>query len=515
MRRLTGLVLLALLAFAAPAAAAPSLVTLGTFAQPTYATGARDDPRRVYVTERAGVVRVLVDGAVRTTPFLDLTSITLSTASERGLLSIAFARDYATSGRFYVYLTATAAAGTSGQGGDVQVREYRRSATDPDAADPASGRVLLSIPHAQASNHNGGQVEVGPDGKLWIATGDGGGGNNQYGHAQNPNSLLGKLIRFEPGGSPEILGRGLRNPWRFSFAPSGEIVIADVGQSRVEEVNVGVAGNYGWPCFEGSLPHLSDSGCNGASTKMPALEKTRGQGYCAITGGYVVRDPGLPTLRGRYLYGDFCASGLRSVDLSNPATDAPVGLSVSSLSSFGEDACGRILAVSLAGPVYRIVDGTATPCEAEPPLPTGWQTLTFVHSGQAMNVNGASSTPGAKIIQWPYAPEHVNSQWQFVHRGTQGFEIVNRLSGQCLDIWSESPGGLLQWPCDGGLGQRWEFHSVAADGSYSIIENVSSGLVINQSGATTAWGGDVIQWPQTPGALNERLVITPVQREDV
>jgi hypothetical protein len=305
------------------------------------------------------------------TPFLDLTSITLSDDEERGLLSAAFAPDYAASGRFYVYLTATAAAAASGTAGEIQVREYRRSATDPDTADPASGRLLLSIRHDQAANHNGGQLQFAPDGKLWLGTGDGGGGNDQFGHSQDPASLLGKLIRLDPAApAPEVPARGLRNPWRFSFAPDGRIVIADVGQSAYEEINVGLAANYGWPCREGAHDYLSDPGCDAVATADPVLEKTHsGDGFCSITGGYVVRDPGLPTLVGRYLYGDFCSDPLHSVDLGNLGGDAPVGLSVPDLSSFGEDACGRILVVSLAGPVYRLVDGAPSPCASTAPPP--------------------------------------------------------------------------------------------------------------------------------------------------
>ena len=166
-------------------------------------------------------------------------------------------------------------------------------------------------------------MQIGPDGKLWLATGDGGGGNNQYGHAQNRASLLGKLLRLDlAGGTPEMLGVGLRNPWRFSFMPNGQIVIADVGQNQYEEINVGVADNYGWPCREGRHDYLSDPGCNTAATLDPVVEKTHGgDGFCSITGGYVVRDPGLPTLVGRYIYGDFCNSNLRSVVLpAGPAT---------------------------------------------------------------------------------------------------------------------------------------------------------------------------------------------------
>ena len=193
-----------------------------------------------------------------------------------------------------MYLTAQSPAG------EIQIREYKRSATDMNAADPLSGQLRLAITHNQASNHNGGQVQIGPDGKLWLATGDGGGSNNQFGHSQNLNSRLGKLLRLGlDGGTPEMLAVGLRNPWRFSFMPDGQIVIADVGQNQYEEINVGLGANYGWPCREGLHDFLSDPGCNDVDTHDPVLEKTHsGQGFCSITGGYVVRDPDCRRSRG-------------------------------------------------------------------------------------------------------------------------------------------------------------------------------------------------------------------------
>ncbi|WP_051324083.1 PQQ-dependent sugar dehydrogenase [Candidatus Solirubrobacter pratensis] len=349
-------------AFAAPASAAPELSKLGDFNQPTYATSAPDDGGRVYVTEKPGVVRIAGQDA----PFLDLTADTLSTDTERGLLSIAFAPDYATSGRFYVYLTAQPA-------GELQIREYRRSAGNPYVADPSTGRTLVAIPHAEAPNHNGGQLQFGPDGKLYAGTGDGGGGNDQFHHSQDPGSLLGKLLTIDTAqGGATVVSRGLRNPWRFSFdRATGQLVIGDVGEGQIEEIDVGLAGNYGWPCKEGTRDNPSAFGCPGPPSAAPFLEQTHANGFCSVVGGYVVRDPGLPTLNGRYLYGDYCNAPLRSVDLSNAASDAPVGLSVGGLSSFGQDACGRILAVSLNGPVYRMTDGALSACPRSAASPPG------------------------------------------------------------------------------------------------------------------------------------------------
>ena len=313
----------------------------------------------MFVTERPGRVRVIRDGAVLGTPFLDVTAITLTDDSERGLLSMAFAPDYATSGRFYVYLTARPA-------GAIEIREYRRSAANPDVADPASGRLLLTIAHDEAANHNGGQLQFGPDGKLWLATGDGGGGNDEFHHAQDPGSLLGKLIRLDPAApAPEVLARGLRNPWRFSFdRATGQIVIADVGQGAVEEVDVGpraptTAGRAG----RGRRRRASDPACD-AGTAMPVADQVPWRRRLLLDHRRLRRarpraadarsaaTSTATTARRR------CA---RSTSRTRPATP-PTGLSVPDLSSFGEDACGRILVVSLAGPVYRLVDGTPSPC---------------------------------------------------------------------------------------------------------------------------------------------------------
>jgi hypothetical protein len=186
--------------------------------------------------------------------------------------------------------------------------------------------------------------------------------------------LLGKVIKLDvDSGAATVVAAGLRNPWRFSFdRATGQIVIADVGDGAREEINVGLAANYGWPCREGTLDTPADDPRCASGFTDPVLEKTHGSsgdGYCAITGGYVVRDPGLPSLLGRYVYGDNCSPGLRSVALADPASDAPLGLTVPGVSSFGEDMCGRLFVMSLGGPVYRLVDGAPSACPAPLPPP--------------------------------------------------------------------------------------------------------------------------------------------------
>src|SRR5215210_5449179 len=247
-------------ALLAPAAAqaAPTLAKVGDFASPTYVTSPPGDGR-LFVVEQAGRVKVLSGGAVKT--FLDVSAITNTSGSERGLLSMAFPPDYATSGLSYVFLT--------GAGGALQVYEHHRSA-DPDTADPASRRLVISIPHTEAGNHNGGQLQFGPDGLLYIGTGDGGNANDTpTADAEVTSSLLGKILRIDPHGAAEgahivpadnpfgnaVWSYGLRNPWRFSFdPPTGRLLVGDVGQSVKEEIDVVTrGGDYGWRCWEGTI----------------------------------------------------------------------------------------------------------------------------------------------------------------------------------------------------------------------------------------------------------------------
>ena len=373
---------LLVLALAAPAsaAAAPSLVPVGNFSQPVHAASPPGDPSRLYVVELAGRVRTVKDGTTLVAPFLDISADVLA-GGERGLLSIAFPPDYAASGLFYVYLTARPA-------GDIQVREYRRSAADPDRADPA-GRLVWSHAHPN-SNHNGGQVHVDDGGLLWFATGDGGGQGDPDNNAQNPASQLGKVLRIGPHpgnagsytippGNPyntAVWAIGLRNPFRFSFdRATGDMVIGDVGGGVKEEVDwalasegLGNGANYGWSCREGTVdgPRACDPGPGYAP---PVFDYEQGSPR-AITGGYVVRDPGLPTLAGRYLYADTYAGQVRSLALARPRATgdrAESGLQRGLLVSFAEDACGRLYVVSLNGTVDRIQDGAPGPCNLKVP----------------------------------------------------------------------------------------------------------------------------------------------------
>jgi glucose/arabinose dehydrogenase len=306
MRRCSALLVLAFLACAAPAGAAQLQTVATGLSEPTYVTGAPGDDTRLFVTERAGRIRVVRSGSTtaQQTPFLSLGSRVDSGGGEEGLLSMAFAPDYASSGVFYVAYTRPVA---GAQGNDLVVERRRRSTAD--VADPDFAEEIIRIEHRTYSNHNGGQLQFDREGGLWLGTGDGGGANDPLRNGQNRTSLLGKLLRLDlAGGAPEIWAYGLRNPWRFSFDRStGDLTIGDVGQSAVEEINFapapgrGQGANYGWPVMEGDRGNASGL----QSYAAPRLTHTRDEGWQSITGGYVVRDPALPGLDGCYVYGDF------------------------------------------------------------------------------------------------------------------------------------------------------------------------------------------------------------------
>ncbi len=382
-------VALALVALALPASApaAPALVPVGSFDTPMYVTAPRTDTQRLFVVERAGRIRVVRDGETLATPFLDIAS-EVATDGERGMLSMAFAGDYEQSGLFYVYMVARDPVG------ELQVREYRRSDASPDVAAP-TGRIVWRATHDEASNHNGGQIAWGPDGLLWFATGDGGGANDQFGHARDVFSQLGKVLRIDPrpgnAGSysvpdvspPNPLGTavfayGLRNPFRFSFdRATGDLLIGDVGQGQREEISWartadgrGLGADYGWACREGTVP--GPGNCDPGAAYIPPVWDYNQGSPRAVAGGYVVRDSGLPTLEGRYVYADTYAGVVRSLRLAQPRAvdDRLAGLPARDLIvSFGEDACGYLYVVSLEGSVERVQDGARGPCRIQPPGP--------------------------------------------------------------------------------------------------------------------------------------------------
>jgi hypothetical protein len=342
-------------------------------ADPVYLTAPPGASDGLFIVERGGRIRVVRDGSLLATPFLDIKARVGSAGGEQGLLSMAFHPDYDANGDFYVDYTDT--------GGDTRIVRYTVSA-NPDVADADSDVTVLSVPQP-FSNHNGGLVAFGPDGMLYVGLGDGGAANDPDGNGQDPSTLLGSLLRLDVDGAPpytvppdnpfvddpqarpEVWAYGLRNPWRFSFdRVTGDLYIADVGQGAREEISFQPASsdgreNYGWDVMEGSVCIDPPSGCDQGGLTLPVHDYTHADG-CSVTGGYVYRGEDFPELEGRYFYADFCRTWIRSfrvdggdaVDLRDHSEELGP---VPSVSSFGEDGRGELYVVSLAGTVYRIV----------------------------------------------------------------------------------------------------------------------------------------------------------------
>jgi glucose/arabinose dehydrogenase len=326
----------------------------------------------LFLVEKGGAIRIVKGGALLSAPFLDLTGL-VSTGPEQGLLGLAFPPDYPSSGRFVVHYTDLE--------GDTRISSFRVS-NDPDRADPASESVVLAQDQP-FSNHNGGQILFGPDGFLYIGLGDGGSRDGaDQGRGQSVADLLGSILRIDissgspyavppdnpfvgnDGARPEIWSYGLRNPWRFSFdRGTGDLYIADVGESRWEEVNrstiaegSGRGANFGWSRMEGRHC-LQEDGCDQSGLVLPVLEYDHSDG-CSVTGGYVYRGGAIPQLQGHYFYADFCQGWVRSFRVDDAAlerVDWPSLHPGGTVSSFGEDSAGELYLLTGEGRVFKIV----------------------------------------------------------------------------------------------------------------------------------------------------------------
>lgn len=349
------------------ASVALELVTAG-LERPLFVGHAGDGSGRLFVLEQEGRIQVIRDGRLLPEPYLDL-SDRISSGGERGLLGLAFSRDFARDGLLYVNYT--------DREGDTVVSEL--TAPDPaaDRADPASERVLLRIEQPYP-NHNGGALVMDPHGMLWIATGDGGSAGDPLDAGQRLDTLLGKLLRIDPrpsadapytvpddnpfvgraGARGEIWAYGLRNPWRFSFdRMTGDLWIGDVGQGDWEEIDVLRAGwsglpNFGWDVWEGRA-RFEDKPLGPGRLVQPVAVYSHALG-CSVTGGLVYRGKAVPALAGRYLYGDYCSGTIWSLAAKGKAAPRREPVSVANLVSFGEDAAGELYAVSHGGTVYRV-----------------------------------------------------------------------------------------------------------------------------------------------------------------
>jgi len=345
------------------------------FVMPVFVTHAGD--ARLFVVQQNGLIRVIKNGVTLATPFLNLTSL-VQCCGEDGLLGLAFEPDYATTGRFYVYYT--------NKSGNQLIARYQVS-SNPDIADPASAQIVMTIPHPDYGNHNGGWIAFGPDGNLYASVGDGGGGGDPFCAAQDPADWRGKILRLNvvgqitytipPGNvftdtqKPEVWAIGLRNPWRNSFdRQTGDLYIADVGQSAREEVNFAPAGspaglNFGWSQFEGNIPYsdgISNAGpfdcpASGIAPTMPIADYGRSMGT-SVTGGYVYRGASYPWLNGIYFYADFNTGRLFAAWKPTPSaafTSAFIRHTGHNVSSFGEDVNGELYLVSYSnGRIYRL-----------------------------------------------------------------------------------------------------------------------------------------------------------------
>ncbi len=380
-RAATALLLaLALVAEAVPLAEAPGAPSVDldfaprwTATQPIGITNAADGTDRLFIVEQPGRIRVVVGGTMANTAFLDIASRT-SSGGERGLLGLAFPPGFTTKQYFYVNYTDLA--------GHTRVSRFRVSAADPDIADPASEEIVLTIAQPFA-NHNGGQLAFGPDGFLYIGTGDGGSGGDPLGAGQDPGTLLGKILRIDTeggqtpygipasnpfvgiaGARPEIWALGLRNPWRFSFdRGTGGIWIADVGQSSREEVNFEPPGspggrNYGWNRYEGSLPFpIGSAPTPTAGLTFPVFEYDHTLGR-SITGGFVYRGPSQTGLTGLYLFADFITGRFWALDPADLSTQLVIDTAMMP-ASFGEDEAGELYVADRAsGMIFRLYDAS-------------------------------------------------------------------------------------------------------------------------------------------------------------
>ena len=344
-----------------------------SFNNPLYVDHAGDGTNRLFVVEQAGTIKVFENesSTSSSTTFLDISDRLIS-GGERGLLGLAFHPNYENNGYFYVNYTAD-------NGGNTVISRFEVSSSDPDLADANSETILLEYSQPY-TNHNGGYITFGPDGFLYISSGDGGSGGDPDGNAQDRTNLLGNILRIDVDGSEngnnyaipsdnpfvgnaqnfreEIFAYGLRNPWRFSIdSETGQILAGDVGQNQLEEIDIiESAGNYGWNIMEGTECYQSDS-CDQSGLILPIWEYGRSEGV-SVTGGYIYRGPSLNDLTGNYIYGDFGTGKIWSLDISdldNPENTELMDTDLQ-ISSFGTDADNELYITAFDGNIYRIVE---------------------------------------------------------------------------------------------------------------------------------------------------------------
>jgi len=359
---------------------------------PVFLTNAGDGSNRLFIVEQGGKIKIFSNGQLLSTPFLDLTASVVC-CGEQGLLGLAFHPQFKTNGRFWVFYTAKPPSpNPTGTVGDNTLEEYQVSPANANQANPTPVRTLFHIPDP-FPNHNAGMLGFGPDGYLYVTTGDSGSGGDPNGNGQNVNVLFGKMLRLDvdniPAGAtygipptnpfvgqtdkrPEIWAYGFRNPWRWSFdRQTGDQLVGDVGQGIWEEIDVlpkGVGGgNYGWNTREGAHCFQPSTGCQTTSLIDPVLEYNHSQGDCAVIGGYVYRGSAFPSLQGTYLYADECTGRVwRARNQGGTWTSTEALDTNLNPSAFGEDEAGEVYLVNLGGSVLRVAN-VAT-CSTRPPV---------------------------------------------------------------------------------------------------------------------------------------------------
>lgn len=464
-----------------------------TFNTPVDIANAGDG--RLFIVERAGTIRfaALDQPAASAPTFLDITG-RVSSGGETGLLGLAFHPNYASNGYFYVNYTTSIS-------GQLTTRISRFSVTaNPDAADPASELVLLQL--AQPfSNHNGGDLNFGPDGYLYIGLGDGGSGGDPDERAQNINDLLGKMLRLDvdggglapqcgsganytiPADNPfvgqagcdEIWALGLRNPWRFSFdRQTGDMFIGDVGQNAIEEIDYQPAGiggiNWGWDTKEGTVCYEPSTGCDSTGLTDPIYEYGHSNGRCSITGGFVYRGSQYPALAGSYLYADFCTGEVWSLTANsgswNGALTNTLLADTSQIATFGEDANGEVYLATFSGGIYRLQDDTPAPIlsitKTAPPGVASGEPFSYT-----LAVNNDGSAPAASLV------------------------VTDTLPANASYVTSSNGGSL------NGDTVTWNIPSLAAQSAISVnLIVTATQTVINQDYGVIADGGYRAPWIQ-------------------
>jgi len=410
---------------AAPAARAPlpdlpsitltPVVTSG-LGTPVAITNAGDGSGRLFITDQMGYIRIWTGSQLLATPFLDVHAI-ITAGGEQGLLSVAFHPNYASNGFFYVYYT-----DQSSPTYNLTIARYHVSAGDPNRADPSSAMIVLQVPHPINTNHNGGQLQFGADGYLYIGTGDGGSGGDPPNNSQTLSVLLGKLLRIDvdggspyaippsnpfvgvPGARPEIWAYGLRNPWRYSFdRVTHDLFIGDVGQNLYEEIDFQPAAstggqNYGWHLMEGFHCYNPATNCNDGTLTLPVVEYAHGPG-CSVSGGYIYRGSQYPQLYGVYFYSDYCSGDISGLvhNCDGSWTTTPLLDTTMNIVAFGEDEAGEMYVDDIAGGVYKITATTANLAPAAASMGPG----SAIAGDPALNliVTGSGFGPNS-VVRW-------------------------------------------------------------------------------------------------------------------